>query len=458
MGTVKRISGDYDLTTLSANANINFLTTTFSVTGNTTLNGTVSTTGNVSTANLLVTGSANVTSNLRVSGQMSASGNVIGAVFIGDGSGLTGVAAGNALGNIISYGVSQVAVPLLSGDVYVNVAGVSNVAVFTSSGMTAIGNVTGNTITGNYWYWGNGTPFTGGGTVKYDAFPVAPSGPDTGDFWFNTTNGVLYQYNDDGDSQQWVDQSGIAYPGATTTPTANVAVLRDSSADAFANTWRGTAVSVTGNVTTSGYFLGNGALLTGVVTSVNKIVNGTSEVDIPSPNGRINFRVASTDIMSLTTAGIENLLGNATGNIGNSSAYWNRVFATSTSALYADLAENYLADNYYDPGTVVIFGGENEITISTNTHDTAVAGVVSENPSYLMNAGIDGVPVALTGKVKCKVQGPVNKGTLLTTSNIPGVAERINDSLYRPGCVIGKSLEVINDSSIHVIDIAVGRF
>jgi hypothetical protein len=132
--------------------------------------------------------------------------------------------------------------------------------------------------------------------------------------------------------------------------------------------------------------------------------------------------------------------------------------ATATSAQYADLAEIYLPDAEYNPGTVVIFGGDNEITVTSTSHDTRVAGVISTNPAYLMNNAANGLPVALTGRVPCQVLGPVSKGTLLVTSSMPGVAQAIDESQYRPGCVIGKSLEAIDDNSVKTIEIAVGRF
>jgi hypothetical protein len=75
-----------------------------------------------------------------------------------------------------------------------------------------------------------------------------------------------------------------------------------------------------------------------------------------------------------------------------------------------------------------------------------------------MNAIQGNVSIALTGRVPCQVRGPVNKGTVLVTSNISGVAEALNDSMYRAGSVIGKSLEEIKDTNIQTIEIAVGRF
>jgi hypothetical protein len=132
--------------------------------------------------------------------------------------------------------------------------------------------------------------------------------------------------------------------------------------------------------------------------------------------------------------------------------------ATATGARYADLAEIFEADVEYNPGTVVVFGGNKEITVTNLTHDTAVAGVISTNPAYLMNNEAAGLPVALTGRVPCLVKGPVSKGTVLVTSDQPGVAEAIDYSLFQPGCVLGKSLDCIDVAETKLIEIIVGRF
>jgi len=131
---------------------------------------------------------------------------------------------------------------------------------------------------------------------------------------------------------------------------------------------------------------------------------------------------------------------------------------TATEALYADLAENYQADDTYEPGTVLVFGGSAEVTATNKTHDTRVAGVVSTNPAYLMNKDSGNTSLGLTGRLPCLVKGPVDKGTLLVTSTTPGVAQALNDAYYKPGCVIGKSMNTLTDSSIELIEIAVGRF
>lgn len=145
-----------------------------------------------------------------------------------------------------------------------------------------------------------------------------------------------------------------------------------------------------------------------------------------------------------------------TGNVGG--AYFN---GTSTSAQYADLAERYQADAQYDPGTVMIFGGEAEVTIAKKSHDFAVAGIVSTDPAYLMNSTLTGdstVALALTGRVPCMVKGPVQKGTVLVTGDIPGTAQAIEYIKFQPGVVLGKAMEIIDSSEVKLIEVAVGRF
>jgi hypothetical protein len=146
------------------------------------------------------------------------------------------------------------------------------------------------------------------------------------------------------------------------------------------------------------------------------------------------------------------------GNIGTASSYFNTVFAKATSAQYADVAEYYLADADYPIGTVLIIGGDQEVTQSNMVGQTSIAGTVSENPGVLMNRGLTGehvAAVALLGRVPCRVIGPINKGDLLMSSEISGVACKMEN--YVPGCVIGKALENYSTETEGTIEIMVGR-
>lgn len=453
MSIVKRTKGDYVITTLGTTTNVEIQTNTLRLTGNLVTFGSVDFPGADINANSITTTDIIANGNITAGAAITAAGNITGAVFIGDGSGLTGVPAGNALGNIISFGTSQVAVPQISGNVFVNVAGVSNVAVFSSTGANISGNLLTGNILSNGFFFANGQPLSG--SVKYDATPVAPVSPNPGDFWFNTVNGITYQYNDDGDTDQWVDSSGIGTPPSTTSVVANTVIQRDSNGSATANVWQGTGVLVTGNITSSsGFFIGDGSQLSNVADGTS-IVSGTSSVTIPVVDGAVRITVSAAPIVEFTADGIINRQANGIGNIGNTSSYFNTVFAKATSAQYADLAEVYDSDQDYEPGTVLVFGGDREVTVSTVTHDARAAGVVSTEPAYLMNSAALGLPVALVGKVPCRVIGPISKGDLLVTSGIAGVAQRMQH--WVPGAVIGKSLENVSENATAVINIVVGR-
>jgi hypothetical protein len=193
-------------------------------------------------------------------------------------------------------------------------------------------------------------------------------------------------------------------------------------------------------------------------TGTLSVARGGTGVTTSTGTGDVVLGTSPTFTTQITTPSIVKSGTNAVGNIGQTDNRFNTVFATATSALYADLAENYQADAEYEPGTVVVFGGAEEITISSIGHDTSVAGVVSTNPAYLMNADSGNLPVALTGRVPCKVIGPVSKGTVLTTSHLPGIAMALDPTKFVPGCIIGKSLQVIKDDSVQTIEVAVGRF
>ena len=221
-----------------------------------------------------------------------------------------------------------------------------------------------------------GLPGTGNGITWTTQASTPPASPIPGDFWYNSTTSVKYQYINDGTSNIWVDQSF---------PTSFASI------------------------------------------SVGSILNSNS---------------------------------NGIGNIGTSATYFNTIFAKSTSAQYSDLAELYCADKQYTPGTVVEFGGDEEITISTESHSPRVAGIISTNPSYLMNSTLNranSVKVALTGRVPCQIIGTVQKGDRLVASDIPGVAQKLDLSKYEPGCIIGKSLENYDSAKVGIIEVAVGR-
>ncbi len=133
----------------------------------------------------------------------------------------------------------------------------------------------------------------------------------------------------------------------------------------------------------------------------------------------------------------------------------NVVHALATSATYADLAEKYTTDSDYEPGTVMMFSGDPEVTMCNQDMCTRVAGVISENPAYLMNASLtnSAAVVALIGRVKVKVKGTVQPGDMLVSAGDGFARAESNPTM---GSVIGKALSSHSESE-GTIEMVVGR-
>jgi hypothetical protein len=148
----------------------------------------------------------------------------------------------------------------------------------------------------------------------------------------------------------------------------------------------------------------------------------------------------------------------ATATTGTITGQWSLNTGSTLQATYADLAEYYRGDREYEVGTVLIFGGEHEVTLSEKANDTRVAGVVSDAAAYIMNKDCQGHKnlIALQGRVPCKVVGKIRKGDLMVTSKIQGVAVAAGDDV-RSGSIIGKAICDYDSDHIGTIEIAVGR-
>ena len=223
----------------------------------------------------------------------------------------------------------------------------------------------------------------------------------------------------------------------------------------------GTSLSTTGNVQagnlrTAGLISATGAIqVGGDLSLVGNIVDTGPLTVSTSSNGNITLSPDGTGVI-IASKNIINGQGNGVGNIGSATAYFNTVFAKATSAQYADLAELYVSDATYAPGTVLDFGGANEVTLSSVVSSARVAGVVSTNPAHLMNSMIQDdttVPVALQGRVPTSVTGTVRKGDMMVSAGNGFAQACATPSM---GTVIGKALADFDGVS-GTIEIVVGR-
>ena len=201
------------------------------------------------------------------------------------------------------------------------------------------------------------------------------------------------------------------------------------------------------NITNSMYVGGNANIAGNILVSGNGNITGNLGVATNANIGG-NLTVTGDLITTKITSGSNVTAGTITGN-------WTLTSGSRLEATYADLAEYYVADSDYDPGTVLEFGGEFEVTIAENGTQR-VAGVVSTDPAYVMNSSCEGdhiVALALQGRVPTKVRGKIKKGDMLISGG-EGYAKPSPSPII--GTVIGKALENFNGAE-GLIEVAIGR-
>jgi hypothetical protein len=172
---------------------------------------------------------------------------------------------------------------------------------------------------------------------------------------------------------------------------------------------------------------------------LNLQTSGTSRLTISNSTGNVAIGTAPT--------------GNKLEVYGNTNVTGNITATGSIAAKYQDVAEWVPAAEQLSAGTVVVLDStkSNQVTSSSVSYDTRVAGVVSEQPGLALGEKSEGkVLVATTGRVRVKVdatKGPIHIGDLLVTSDVPGVAmksepvEFAGRKMHMPGTLIGKALE-----------------
>jgi len=384
---------------------------------------TATTAGTVTTAAQPVITSVGTLTSLGVSGTVTASAFTANTgIFSGNGAGLTNLVGANVTGavayattanSVAGANVSgQVGNALVAGTVYGAAQGnITSVGTLTSLAVT--GNISGSNIIANAGgaHYGSGAGLTS-----------IPGANVTGTLSVPTTSYAA-------------TVSSAAQPNITSVGTLS-------------------GLTVTGTI--SGNINGYAATVSSAaqpnITSVGTLSSLSVTANVSAGNfttsGTVGGSAATLYGTTLTT-GANTTAGTITGN-------WTLSAGSRWNATYADLAEIYTADDKYEPGTVLLFGGDAEVTIANESDSTRVAGVVSTNPAYVMNAGCKGeytAEIALQGRVPTKVSGTVRKGDLMV-SGPNGYA--VANNMARAGTIIGKALENF-DGDTGTIEIVVGR-
>jgi hypothetical protein len=446
-----------DIQTSAANANIVF---TPNGTGNVNTGANLSVTGNITGGNVL--GGANVNATLFTGTTVSVTGNITGGNILGGANvnatthtGTTVSVTGNITGGNVTATTGLTAGTLsLTGNTITSTDSIITIDPATS-GVNGAVIIQGNlSVTGNVTYINSNNITTNDLTINVannaataaaangGGIEVGPAGAQYASLTYNSTSNI------------WVVSNGATVSGilsATGNVTGgnlsgtNIAGTLTTAAQTnitsvgtlTGGTWNATSISTTytdAKVTSV-------ASRTGAVTLAQADISGLTTGSTPT------FAGLTVGTGTITGGNIINANGNGVGNIGSSSVYFNTVFAKATSALYADLAEKYLADQSYEIGTVLSVGGDAEVT-ACKIGDRAI-GAVSENPAYKMNDGLEnGTYVALKGRVPVKVIGTVRKGQRLVAHNngcaVAGVAHA-ND-------VFAVALESSDDVGVKMIE------
>jgi hypothetical protein len=197
--------------------------------------------------------------------------------------------------------------------------------------------------------------------------------------------------------------------------------------------------------------------LTGITISASTITTSAlssptiSSTNISAAGVTTDNMTATTVITTQITAGAYNTNAQIIGN-------WLLGYQSQLSSTYADLAENYTADDTYSPGVVMEFGGDAETTVCKTDMSTRVAGIISTNPAFLLNDQyeIEGYvySLALAGRVPCYVKGTINKGDMLVSGN-GGYARA--ESNPKPGTVIARAIDSYDSDEIGMIEVQVCR-
>ncbi len=403
---------------------------------------------------LSVVGISNVSGNLNVGGNIDVTGRIISDVVTGTAplqvSSTTRVANLNVATSGVANTVNDSAQPNITSVgtlVSLAVTGNANVGNLGTSGLIlATGNITGGNI--------HGTKVTASTLVSNVATGTAPFtvSSTTQVANLNSATAGLATYATTANSVAGANVSGaVAYAttansvaGANVSGTVSSATTAGTVTTAaqpnITSTGTLTSVTVTGNTTTGGvktdnYYYANGSPISFAGTYNNSNVASY----LPTYTGTVGATALTT--------GANTTAGTITGN-------WSLSTGSKLQSTYADLAEYYEADQLYEPGTVLQFGGEREVTIAEDG-TTKVAGVVSTNPAYAMNANCQGIAVAiaLQGRVPTKVRGTIRKGDMMVSAG-NGFARPWNNPQL--GTVIGKALENF-DGIEGIIEIAIGR-
>jgi hypothetical protein len=263
-----------------------------------------------------------------------------------------------------------------------------------------------------------------------------PTNKIQGQTWFDTTTGVLkLKVYDGGEWKNLAYENGISNILTTGATTATGTIIGAWTVQPDSKII--SDILTTGDTTATGTIIGDWFVEPG--SRITSVELTTGEL------------TADQVITGILTAGATTATGTIIGN-------WSLSSGSKLTSTYADLAENYTADDTYSPGIVMEFGGTGELTLCQHDMSTKVAGIISTEPAFLLNGKHKleehNYSIALSGRVPCYVKGKIDKGDLLV-SGVGGYARA--ESNPKPGTIVAKAIESYDSEDIGQIEVMVWR-
>ena len=200
------------------------------------------------------------------------------------------------------------------------------------------------------------------------------------------------------------------------------------------------------SIVTSGYFIGNGSLLTDIDGSnyddTDLWTNASvQESRINTNSGSIvdlwtNASVQESRINDLEAGAVSDVWVNESGDTmtgkltieDDLNVTGNIYLGGDILGANADVAEQFNVFQVVEPGDVVVAYKKVMLQISAQPYDNRVVGVVSTNPFMTLGISRKGTPIVMAGTAPTKVcdeGGEIKAGDLLTTSSRKGYAMKL---------------------------------
>jgi hypothetical protein len=307
-------------------------------------------------------------------------------------------------------------------------------APLASPALTGTATAVNLTISGNLTVNGTTTTVSSTNTVVSDNLLELNNGATSN----ANDSGIVIERGSTGDNAfiGWDESADKFIVGTTTATGASTGDLTITSGTLVAATFEGNLTgNVTGNVTGNADTATTATTATNVTATANNTANETTYITFV--DGVSGGQGIETDT---------GLTYNPSSNTLTTSVF----SGTATTAQYADLAEQYASDEDIAAGTVVHFAGNGKVAPCDTDACSKVAGIVSTDPAHLMNSSQEGVPLALAGRVPCKVTGTVNAGDLMVSAGGGLARAEANPAL---GTVIGKAIEDFSGEGEGVIEV-----